>query len=225
MQGITGGIAVGMFSWVFCHASDCHFSLQFKCYNRPWAERMCNYSSKLFFNTPVNFTCHLHKMNISGWAATSAASHPSCFLQHLHILELTVEEIMQDTPHRPEQKYGQFWKVSQFWKVLQSSLILEKPQHPRSTRSETVALEYVAMKSAALSRKVIAHQKLTMPYSTWEERPRITNLPVQVANHQCCWDYLLITSHRFALEFPLNSRNSCCLTSVFSRSKGTCTLP
>ena len=189
---------------------------------------MCNYSSKLFFNTPVNFTCHLHKMNISGWVATHAASHTSNFLQHLHIPELTVEHIVQDTPHQTEQKYGQVWKISPFWKVSQSLLILEKSQHPRSTRSETEALEYVALKSAALSRKVIAHQKLTMPcsnYSAWEERPRIISLPVQDANHQCCWDYLLITSHRFALEFPLNFRNSCCLTSVFFRSKGTCTLP
>lgn len=41
-------------------------------------------------------------------------------------------------------------------------LCLEKPQHPLS--QETEALEYVTLKSAALPRKVIAHQKLTMPY-------------------------------------------------------------
>lgn len=62
-----------MLSWVFCHASDCHFSLQFKCYNRPWAGRMCNYSSKLFFNTPMNFTCHLHK-NKYFWLSCNTCS-------------------------------------------------------------------------------------------------------------------------------------------------------
>lgn len=58
------------------HAINWHFSLQFKCYNRPWAERMCNYSSKLFLNTPVNFHSHLHKINTTNWVATHAASHP-----------------------------------------------------------------------------------------------------------------------------------------------------
>lgn len=146
---------------------------------------MCNYSSKLFFNTPVNFTCHLHKMNISGWVAMHTASH-TYFLWYLHIFELTVEHIMQDTPYQSEQKDRQFWKLSQSPYSLWRNLSIPE------ARGQRQALQYVDLKSAALSRKVIAHQKPTMPYSSYstlEKWPWITSLLVQDAKHQCCSDY------------------------------------
>lgn len=71
-------------------------------------------------------------------------------------------------------------------------------------------------------------QKDTILYSNYseqEERLQTTKFPVQYANNQCSWDYWLATSCKFAPEFSLNSSHSCCLTNVFCRSKGTCTLP
>lgn len=71
-------------------------------------------------------------------------------------------------------------------------------------------------------------QKDTILYSNYseqEERLQTTKFPVQDANNQCSWVYWLATSCKFAPEFSLNSSHSCCLTNVFCRSEGTCTLP